>query len=294
MPTPASPTIAAHEARVVEYYDQDTALYVNSWDSQHFHFGIFEPGELRPEHRHPDQVPALRKALLRMIERIVAPADLEEGRQVVDAGCGVGGTAQWLAGRFGVQVRGVNICRRQLRIAERRAARGPLGDRVSFHWGDCSQRLPFDDASVDAIVNVESACHYSDRARFIAECHRILRPGGTLAAMDWVVPDEVDEHRAAAVIDPVCEAWTMVSLERPSGYRALLEDAGLRLLEEEMLGEEVRPNALLFARGARMLEEQGAHLELDMSTQRLYLQFDRLSRAWLAGDFGLYRYAARK
>lgn len=284
-------TSAEHEHRVVDYYNEETALYVRSWNREHFHFGIFEEGEVLPEHHHPTQVPALHTALVRMIDRIVGPLSASPEQWIVDAGCGVGGTAVELARRLGARVSGVNICQHQLEIARQRTADC---DRVDFRWGDCSRRLPFEDASVDAIVNVESACHYSDRGQFLRECFRVLAPGGRLCAMDWVAADGIGPERYAAMIQPVCDAWTMVSLEDPSGYRERLGGAGFVVEAQEMLGAEVLPNAVLFARGAQQLRALSRSQALTPALQRLLRQFDSLSRAWLSGEFGLFRYVARK
>ena len=289
-----TPSISAHEQRVVDYYDEETALYVHSWNAEHFHFGIFEPGEVASEHHHPRQVPALSAAVVRMVDRIVGPADLQGATAIVDAGCGVGGTVFELARRSSAHVTGINICRHQLGIAERRAEASPLAERVGFRWGDCAERLPLPDASVDVVVNVESACHYSNRGQFVAECARILRPGGMLVAMDWVARDGMTPADYDRVIAPLCDAWAMVSLERPASYRALVRDAGLELLEDEWLGDEVLDNARLFSRGAAQLSTLASLAPLTPARRRLRRQFATLSEAWLAGDFGLYRYAARK
>lgn len=289
LPVPPS----AHEVGVADYYTHETALYVHSWHAEHFHFGIFEPGEVRTSDQHPTQVQALPVALQRMVDRIIGPASIDGQSHVVDAGCGVGGTAFSIAKRFGARVTGVNICKYQLEIARRRAATRS-DQRVDFVFADCSQELPFADDSVSVIVNVESACHYSDRARFVAECHRVLKPGGMLVAMDWVAADGMSPDRYDAVIAPACHAWFIASLESPTSYRNKLIDTGFEVLEEETLGQEVRPNAELFARGAEQLRAAQRHAALEPPQERLLRQFALLSRAWLDGDFALHRYAARK
>jgi ubiquinone/menaquinone biosynthesis C-methylase UbiE len=50
---------------------------------------------------------------------------------------------------------------------------------LRFKHGDAHD-LPFEDESFDAVVNIESAQHYKDVGRFLAEVHRVLRPGGHL------------------------------------------------------------------------------------------------------------------
>jgi SAM-dependent methyltransferase len=45
--------------------------------------------------------------------------------------------------------------------------------------------LPFDDASVDVVINIESSGLYPDIDRFYREVHRILRPGGRFLCADY-------------------------------------------------------------------------------------------------------------
>jgi ubiquinone/menaquinone biosynthesis C-methylase UbiE len=41
-----------------------------------------------------------------------------------------------------------------------------------------AENLPFPQVSFDAVINVESAHCYGSIERFLAEVHRVLRPGG--------------------------------------------------------------------------------------------------------------------
>jgi SAM-dependent methyltransferase len=49
--------------------------------------------------------------------------------------------------------------------------------------GDAT-RLPFADATVDGVISVEAAFHFSSRYSFFRECVRVLRPGGVLTTSD--------------------------------------------------------------------------------------------------------------
>jgi SAM-dependent methyltransferase len=46
--------------------------------------------------------------------------------------------------------------------------------------GDCQQRLPFDDASIDRMIAVHVFEHLPDLPAALDECHRLLRAGGSL------------------------------------------------------------------------------------------------------------------
>jgi SAM-dependent methyltransferase len=60
-----------------------------------------------------------------------------------------------------------------------------------------AESMPFDDASVDAVV-VGNAFHHFDRDAAMAEIHRVLRPGGGLALF-WAWPDEEGQRKIPGV-----------------------------------------------------------------------------------------------
>jgi len=80
--------------------------------------------------------------------------------------------------------------------------------------------LPLADGSVDAVLSTQVLEHVADPARYLAEVHRVTRPGGkvllsTHGAM-FYHPDPVDYWR-----------WTC------AGLRRAVEDAGLRVVTFE-------------------------------------------------------------
>ena len=225
--------ISEHERVVQDHYDRMTQGFYLQWNRDHLHLGLFEPGDCPHRNETLRDSVGLESALTSMIEVIVAPAGIEEHYHVVDAGCGVGGTAIHLAKMWGCTVTGINLGRLQLEIADKRALNADLDDRVSFRYADSSRSLPFADASVDVVVNIESARHYSDRGRFLREVQRILKPGGKIVASDWMARDGLAANQYEKFIQPLCEAWVMRDLERPSTYNQLLHETGLEVVEFE-------------------------------------------------------------
>lgn len=94
------------------------------------------------------------------------------GGRVLDAGCGEGYGAAILATRA-TDVVGVDL---EAEIVRRAAARYPS---ARFEVANLVS-LPYEDASFDAIVSLQVIEHLHTPHEFIAECARILAPGGTL------------------------------------------------------------------------------------------------------------------
>lgn len=102
-------------------------------------------------------------------------ADVPPGR-ALDAGCGTGRHAEWLAGK-GHSVTGVDASARMLALAR---------DKLPRHqWlvGDF-ERLPFPDASFELVLCALALTHRPDPAPAVTEFARVLAPGGTLLVSD--------------------------------------------------------------------------------------------------------------
>jgi SAM-dependent methyltransferase len=99
-------------------------------------------------------------------------ADRCRGRDVLEAGCGEGYGADLIAD---VARRVVAVDYDEATVAHVRA-RYP---RVEVRHGNLAE-LPLPDASVDVVVNFQVIEHLWDQPGFVAECRRVLRPGGVL------------------------------------------------------------------------------------------------------------------
>ena len=100
------------------------------------------------------------------------------GRQVLDAGCGDGHNTRILA-RAGAHMTGVDLSGRMIGLAQDEERRAPLG--IRYTRASYTDLAGFAGASFDAVVSFMALM---DGPRFdlaMAECFRVLRPGGRLA-----------------------------------------------------------------------------------------------------------------
>ncbi len=286
--------LSEHERSVIDHYDRMTRVFYLQWSSEHLHFGVFKPGE-RPRHNEvPKESDGLARALDRMVETIVAPAGIEGRHHVVDAGCGVGGTAFHLGRTRGCRVTGVNLSRTQLEIAGSKAVNAGLGDRIEFEYANCSRSLPFADGSVDVVVNIESARHYSDRRRFLHEVYRILKPGGRLVASDWMAHDAIPAGHYRNYIQPLCEDWMMSRLESQSSYTRLLQEAGLEVIEFEGFNGMEFDNLHLLTNTYQSLRLLRTGYMKSPAFVELMAKLERLCVAWRHSYLAIRRYCAVK
>jgi ubiquinone/menaquinone biosynthesis C-methylase UbiE len=108
------------------------------------------------------------------------------GDRVLDVGCGSGAVTRDIAKRVGSQglAAGLDPSPALLSIARKLAQEAGLGDRVEFREGN-ALRLPFPEASFDAVVCATVLSHVPKGESAIPELTRVLRPGGRLGVFDF-------------------------------------------------------------------------------------------------------------
>jgi ubiquinone/menaquinone biosynthesis C-methylase UbiE len=105
------------------------------------------------------------------------------GESLLEVGCGAGAVLGVIAGGCpGVKLAGIDLAPEQIAYARRHL--GELGRTdVDLRQGDAT-RLPWEDASFDHVFMMWFLEHLFDPAPFLAEARRVLRPGGTITAIE--------------------------------------------------------------------------------------------------------------
>lgn len=118
-------------------------------------------------------------------------AGIDEGRRVLDIGSGTGQPALHVAEAVGPKgsVVGVDQAGDMLKIARRRAADLDLAN-TAFVEQDV-EAFGGEDSSFDAVVSRFTLMFLPDLGAVLRTAHRLLRPGGALAASVWGSPPRV-------------------------------------------------------------------------------------------------------
>jgi len=146
------------------------------------------------------------------------------GKNVLDIGCGCGGAAIHFIKNHGAKsVLGIDTESLVIQRAEELAAKYDLSNLVQFR---CVKPGPLDiqDESVDLVFSKEVFLHIPNKDDLIKDIYRVLKPGGMVAASDWMRIDDnppsmqMQEYIAAEGLD-----MYMCSLKR---YEQVLKNTG--------------------------------------------------------------------
>lgn len=163
------------QQKIQTFYDESSALWENVW-GEHMHHGFYGPTGTHRKDQQQAQVD-LNDALLHW-------ANIQQAKSILDAGCGIGGSALYLCDRFEAKVQGVTLSPWQANRATERATAAGFADLAAFQVADVLN-TPFPDQQFDLIWSMESGEHYPDKAQFFKESYRLLRPGGRLLMATW-------------------------------------------------------------------------------------------------------------
>lgn len=221
-------------AEVGEYYAATWHQYRRVWSessSYAIHYGYWDAG-----------IRTHAQSLLEANRQLLSRTQLRPGMRVLDAGCGVGGTAMWLAKTFDVSVEGVTVSEEQVCVAESLIREAGLSGQVEISLRDFTA-TGFADESFDLVIAQESMCHANDKAGFLAEVARVLKPGGELAVADGFRSRRPLPPRGEQRLHGWLNCWAVPDLITPREFAQYATAAGLVNTRCEDVTPQIRRSA---------------------------------------------------
>lgn len=217
---------------IVSYYDHTEVHYRRFWRldaSMGLHYGIWEPG-----------IANLAQAIRNTNLRLAKLGKVANGEVVLDAGCGVGGSAIYLAQAFGCRVTGITLSQKQVKTATEYALKAGVAKQVDFSCQDYTQ-TNFDDNSFDLVWAIESMQTATDKSSFLREMKRVLKPSGRILIAD-VFKDGNWHIEDTPIMQTMLGGWAMSDILSLSELNELTQMVGMKISKHEDVSAEIVPS----------------------------------------------------
>jgi len=154
-----------------------------------------------------------------MAIELIGQLNLGPGSQVLDVGCGLGGSAFIMAREFDLIVDGIDLSKNMLSIATQKLAAYQLSGRVKLEQGDCLQLDRLE--TYDAIYSRDVFLHIADKTRLFSVLYSALKPGGKMLFTDYCCGDRPWADAFSEYVED--RGYNLHTLPE---YRKLIEHAG--------------------------------------------------------------------
>lgn len=152
----------------------------------------------------------LDEALVNENKYVAKCLDIKNADTVLDVGCGVGGTAIWIAENYGVKVTGIDLVPENIKLAKKYAKERDVDHLVTFRLQDSAELNPISD-KYNKIYAIEAFCYIADKLGFVHQISNNLRDGGKLVIADYFKGQNIAKPDAA-LLSKWCKEWAIPNL----------------------------------------------------------------------------------
>ncbi|CAG9952629.1 unnamed protein product [Clonostachys rosea f. rosea IK726] len=231
--------------RIQKHYNVTSDLFLKVW-GEHIHQGYY---------KSPTDTDA--QAQINQVLRLVESSGVAAGSRILDVGCGIGGTARYLARELGCKVTGITNSERQVEIARRlmvdevaklgSSSSSPSTDFVQYPSPASAERnkvgavrilhLDFEQMreylgaergeKFDCVWVSEVVFHLHGRKLFFDSASALLEPGGCIVVADMFRTAEKPLASAQKELDSISRNHMCPQLGTVDEYTQMARGAGL-------------------------------------------------------------------
>jgi tocopherol O-methyltransferase len=202
---------------ITKYYDYTLPFYRFFYHgkSNAIHYGFWN-----------NKIKSHQEALLNVNKFLADTVKIKSDDIILDAGCGIGGSAIWLAQNYNVRVDGITISEKQLKEAKNLSTKYKV-DHVYFYKRDFLN-TGFNENSYSVVWAIESVCHAEDKKDFIKEAYRLLKNGGRLIVDDGFLLRSPKNKHEQKDLDAFLEGMALSNLAFETDFKKSFEDVGFK------------------------------------------------------------------
>ena len=167
------------------------------------------------------------------VDRLMAQAAFNAQDHVLDVCAGMGGPARYIAWKTGCKVTGLDLTASRVAGARALTEAAQLDAQVDFVHGNALE-MPFDPAQFTGIISQEAFAHIPNKAQLIAQCARVLKPGGRMVFSDIMSHQALDRQDAQKLFD----GMRFSEIATLGDYQQWFADAGMQWVRAIDLSEE--------------------------------------------------------
>lgn len=210
-----------------DYYNSTDAdnFYSTIWGGEDIHIGLYY-----------SEMDSIGDASRRTQEQMTDHLDsINSDSSVIDLGSGYGGSARFLAKKYGCRVVALNLSEVENDRARKLNREHGLEDLIDVVDGNFED-LDYDDEIFDIVWSQDSFLHSPAREQVIREVSRILKPGGDFIFTDPMQSDDCPED----VLQPILDRIHLESMASPDFYRNVASRNGLIEVNYDELTEHLK------------------------------------------------------
>lgn len=221
------------------YYEEAGPDYAAWSPAFNMHFGFFRLG----------MNPLNREAMLEQMNvEVLRRLDPKPGSHArfLDMGCGLGATLRAFARILPhADLQGITMVRWQADQAQLLNQSCGQAEHISIALRNY-ERTGYLAESFDGVYAIESSCYAkgANKAAFLREAKRLLRPGGRLVVSDGFLGPGKLRGPQKAVFRKLCECWVIDTLGEIGPFTQELERIGFRDVAVERIQARVAPSVV--------------------------------------------------
>jgi len=221
------------KSEIAQYYDYTLLYYKYFWhrSALAIHYGFWDEG-----------TKSHQESLLNSNKFMAEKVRIEPNRLILDAGCGIGGSAIWIAKNFGATVIGITLSEKQVREAYRIAKIYNVDRLVKFYIRDYV-KTGFEDNLFDIVWGQESICYAENKKDFLKEAFRVLKKNGKIIVADGFLKRDAKSDKEEQMIKIFTDGLALSNLDKIDNFKKSMEEVGFKSIKFWDKTQEILPSS---------------------------------------------------